>query len=177
MKHTVTFDLSISSIENAIKELEAYKSRIQKAAQIFCEELALFGCQEMNQAISVAQAETDAGGGGVNDAFATWYKKEETGDSVVFIIEMAGDGVLFVEFGAGVHFNGNLHGSPHPQGAKLGYTIGDYRPGSRGQFDGWMSPLGYTHGQKAACAIPAAMATMRERLISAAQEAWKQVGG
>ena len=178
-KHTISFGLSPSSIDDALKQLEAYMTRIQKATAYFMEDLAILGCRRMEQAINRAQADTEGGGGGVNDASTTWYKKEETGTSVVFTIEMFGEGVLFVEFGAGVHFNDNLHGSPHPQGVELGYTIGDYpseHPPSQGRYDGWMSPFGYTHGQKAACAIPAAMNEMRTNLIKAAQEAWAQAG-
>ena len=175
-KHRITFGLSVSDISNALEELERYITRLQRATAYFSEALALLGCKRMEQAIENAQAATEGGDGGFNDAFATWYKKEETDTTVTYIIEMSGEGVLFVEFGAGVHFNGHLHGSPHPQGVELGYTIGDYPGLGQGKYDGWMSPFGYTHGQQAACAIPAAMAEMRTNLIQAAREAWAQAG-
>lgn len=39
---------------------------------------------------------------------------------------LRGEDVAFVEFGAGIHYNGNPNGSPHPLGVELGYTIGSY---------------------------------------------------
>ena len=41
-------------------------------------------------------------------------------------IRLVGDDVAFVEFGAGIHFNGHPNSSPNPYGVKLGYTIGSY---------------------------------------------------
>lgn len=49
-------------------------------------------------------------------------------------LRLRGDDVMFVEFGAGVHYNGP--GSPHPMGAELGFTIGSYGHG-QGTQDYW----------------------------------------
>lgn len=178
MKHTVTFDLSVSQIEKAIKELEAYKSRCALAAEIFAARLVELGMQRAETAIESAAADPNAS----KAHMITWERVERDLDHIVFKIILSGSDILFIEFGAGVHYNdGALHSSIHPQGAELGYTIGDYGMGQGANEDGWSYQAGdrrvHTLGQRAACAIPAAMATMRENLISAAQEAWKQVGG
>ena len=44
-------------------------------------------------------------------------------------LRLSGEDVMFVEFGAGVHYNGPAGSSPHPLGVKLGYTIGSYGHG------------------------------------------------
>lgn len=37
--------------------------------------------------------------------------------------------LLFIEFGAGIHYNGSAGSSPHPKGNEFGYTIGSYGKG------------------------------------------------
>lgn len=51
-------------------------------------------------------------------------------------LRLQGKDVMFVEFGAGVHFNGPAGQSPNPLGVKLGYTIGSYGRGN-GANDSW----------------------------------------
>lgn len=41
-------------------------------------------------------------------------------------IAIEGEDVAFVEFGAGIHYNGHPNSSPNDYGVKLGYTIGSY---------------------------------------------------
>lgn len=52
---------------------------------------------------------------------------EERGDSLI-VVAMGQDAV-WVEFGAGVFHNGSVGSSPHPKGAELGFTIGEYGKG------------------------------------------------
>lgn len=52
-------------------------------------------------------------------------------------LRLRGKDVMFVEFGAGVHFNGPAGQSPHPLGLELGYTIGSYGLG-QGKYDTWV---------------------------------------
>lgn len=40
-----------------------------------------------------------------------------------------GEDTLWVEFGAGVYYNGAVGSSPHPKGEEFGYTIGGYGKG------------------------------------------------
>ena len=51
---------------------------------------------------------------------------EDAGSIVRGTIQLNGEDVLFIEFGAGITYNGPAGQSPHPKGAELGYTIGDY---------------------------------------------------
>lgn len=51
-------------------------------------------------------------------------------------VEWTGYQVTFIEFGTGIHFNGNVGSSPHPNGSKLGMTIGSYGH-HLGRFKHW----------------------------------------
>ena len=61
--------------------------------------------------------------------------------------------ILFLEFGAGIHYNGPAGSSPHPKGTEFGYTIGSYGEG-HGKQDSWVyqAPTGEwvrSHGTEA----------------------------
>ena len=51
-------------------------------------------------------------------------------------LRLRGEDVMFVEFGAGIHYNGPAGSSPHPMGVELGYTIGSYGQGN-GAYEYW----------------------------------------
>ena len=51
-------------------------------------------------------------------------------------LRLRGEDVMFVEFGAGVHYNTSAGSSPHPLGVELGYTIGSYGKG-QGAHEYW----------------------------------------
>lgn len=51
-------------------------------------------------------------------------------------LRLRGEDVMFVEFGAGVHYNTPAGSSPNPLGVELGYTIGSYGMG-QGANDYW----------------------------------------
>lgn len=44
---------------------------------------------------------------------------------------------MFIEFGAGIHYNGAAGSSPHPKGEEFGYTIGSYGQG-KGKNESWV---------------------------------------
>lgn len=46
------------------------------------------------------------------------------------VLRLRGEDVMFVEFGAGITYNGPAGQSPNPLGAELGYTIGSYGQGN-----------------------------------------------
>lgn len=174
-KHVVSFELSVSSVENALKELERYSKRFMVASELFCQKLAALGVRTIDAYYSAAPGDADK-------AHTTSYEKVEQDDShVVFRISLRGKDMLFVEFGSGVFYNENLHGSPHPKGVELGMTIGDYPGLGQGQYDSWFyrdegGEWHITNGQQAACTIPTAMNEMRQNILNAAQEAWRQAG-
>ena len=66
---------------------------------------------------------------------------------------LEGREVLFIEFGAGVHYNGSVGSSNHPKGAENGFLIGTYGMGNGSrQVWGYYADSGelvLTHGTKA----------------------------
>lgn len=124
------------SIQNAIKQLEEYKQSINSKADIFIERLALIGVPVIRE--KFAQAETDDFD--FDRSHYTNIKIQSFGDYHTAILTVEGKNLLFIEFGAGIHFNGNANNSPNPSvewdvpygklvhkgGAELGYTIGSY---------------------------------------------------
>lgn len=134
------------SLQNAIKQLEEYKQSINDKADIFIERLALVGVPVIRE--KFAQAETDDFN--FDRSHYTHIKIESFGDHHKAILTVEGKNLLFIEFGSGIHFNGNLGGSPNPSvewsvpggtlehygGAALGYTIGSYGHG-QGSKDFW----------------------------------------
>ena len=176
-KHVVKFELSVSSVENALKELERYSKRFMVAADIFAMKLATLGVKQIDETIAGNSAHDE----NASMEHSTTYRRVEgSGTHVVYEVVLFGSQVLFIEFGAGVYWNDHaLHSSIHPKGAELGYTIGDYGMG-QGAKNVWAYREGgewfATTGQRAACAIPAAMNMMRQNILNAAQEAWRQAG-
>lgn len=73
----------------------------------------------------------------VNSGFETVnidvHVQNEKNYSVVFTNQLE---AVFIEFGAGVHYNGPPGSSPHPSGAKNAFYIGSYGYGY-GKYDVW----------------------------------------
>lgn len=80
-------------------------------------------------------------------------------------IKLSGPNAVFVEFGAGVHFNGPAGSSPHPLGEQFGYTIGSYGMG-QGKNDSWQytkdGEVKISHGTQALMPMWKASQKMRQ---------------
>lgn len=112
------------SIKRAIQELETYKNDLNRKTEMFVDRLGAVGIKALNVRLS---------------AISPFYKGEDiktegeivqTDDGWKAIIYMSGSQAAFIEFGAGVTFNGAEGSSRHPKGKELGYTIGSYNPAS-----------------------------------------------
>lgn len=66
---------------------------------------------------------------------------EDDGD--VTLVIASGEEAVFIEFGAGVYYNGAAGTSPHPKGEENGFRIGEYGKG-QGKRNVWALP-GSTH--------------------------------
>lgn len=73
-------------------------------------------------------------------------------DGTITTVLATGKDVIFIEFGAGVYFNGSVGSSPHPKGHEFGFTIGSYGKG-KGSRETWAyytdGKVQWTHGTKA----------------------------
>ena len=124
MSKTIRIKLNTRSINNAIKQIEAYKNRLVAIRTTICEELAKIGMKEAE--IRFANAQYD----GVNDSCVT-IEQTENGYKVV----ANGNAVAFIEFGAGVHYNpaGGAYPIAKPSGIS---PIGGYGK-KQGRKDSW----------------------------------------
>ena len=94
--------------------------------------------------------------------------------SLLATLIVSGKDLLFIEFGAGVHYNGAVGSSPHPLGASKGYTIGSYGKGN-GSKDAWYyySDTGEvvkSHGTQATMPVYKAGVEMRQQMLKIAKE-------
>lgn len=175
------------SIANAIKQLEEYRQSLNIKADIFIEKLALLGVPVIRE--KFAEAETDDFD--FDRSHVTHIKIQSFGDYHNATLVVEGKNLIFIEFGAGIHYNGNPNGSPNPSiekdvpggklihkgGAELGYTIGSYGY-HQGLKDFWfyyddMGGSQMSHGTKAT--MPMYSAEME--IISKIEQIAKEVFG
>lgn len=148
-KTAICFGLSEKEIDRAIKELEEYKKGFEKK------------CEELRQRVSerIRQKAQEGFNGAIVDdltaesggaRLAEVNVVTEEGDDVTLVIAQGTDAV-WVEFGAGVYYNGAVGSSPNPYGADLGFTIGGF--GENGKKETWgfyeNGDLKITHGTPA----------------------------
>lgn len=129
MAKKISISLSHKSIQKAIDELNQYKDDIRRKNDEFVRRLAELGIPIIDQNIASATGDSDK-------SHDTYIKLNSFGDYSQAILVTEGKDLLFIEFGAGVFYNGSAGSSPHPKGAELGYTIGSYGKG-QGKNDYW----------------------------------------
>lgn len=122
--------LSEKSIRDAIAEIEAYKQQFIDKNREFVRKLSEAGIKVMYQNLY-----------GYGDS-----EPPEPSDPHVMVgfsegvmqatLRLRGEDVMFVEFGAGITYNGPARQSPNPKGMELGYTIGSYGLG-QGAMEYW----------------------------------------
>lgn len=186
MAKVITFSLDKSSIENAIEEVNQYRDEFQRK------------CRELREKIAERirwSAEKGFRTAMVSDTFLriTGKKKERvkeplspvmnaavevqiSHDDSMSVIFTDDKEAMFIEFGAGVYYNGAPGDSPHPWGVEKGYVIGAYGHGNGvknvwGYYDG--NSVVLTHG------TPAVMPMYRgaEEAIRAMSEIVREVFG
>lgn len=145
---TISVNLSINSIDKAIKELTAYKKNIEKKCMELCKRLSEIG---LEHATMDFQSVNYVGEKDVNVV----VKKTENGYSII----ANGETVLILEFGAG-----KTYGYGHPQATDFGMGPGThpdphYRTINGQEIANWENPDGWyvpgTHGTKTLGNAPA----------------------
>ena len=137
-RKVIKVELSQLSVQNAIDELNALKSRLIDKNELFVKRLAETGVPIVDEQIALSHGDSDK-------EHATEIRVERGIDSAKATLVISGKDILFIEFGAGISYNGPAGSSPHPQGEQYGYTIGSYGKGL-GRLYSWT----YTdeHGNK-----------------------------
>lgn len=122
-KKVISIELSTSSIEKAIQEVERYKQEFLTKEKRFTEALANIGVREASVRFTTAIYD------GINDSTVS-LEKTSRGYAIV----ASGQAVAFIEFGTGVYHNG---AEPYPNPRPTGIVgIGEYGKG-RGKRRAW----------------------------------------
>ena len=127
---------SADSLSKAAERIRKYQRALANKNREFVKELAKTGIEEISKSL------------GVDPQYDDEYKEEmpQYNHPHVFAgskdgemratLKLTGPNAVFVEFGAGVHYNTPAGQSPHPLGEEFGYTIGSYGHG-QGANDSW----------------------------------------
>lgn len=155
---------SAKSLRQAANKVRRYKNGVVTKNKDFLKDLAALGINAGIERLNFVADDY------VPPDFTT-YNPHVYGDGkkgpMSITLRLAGEQATFVEFGAGVHFNGNPHSSPHPWGVEFGYTIGDYGM-HQGLNDGWWYKGHYYHGTPAAMPLFYASRKIEEKARVAA---------
>ena len=161
MPKIIKMSLSVSSIDNAIKELRSFRDSLDRKKDELLERLGKIGVREASVRFTTAMYD------GVNDSSVTL---EPIADG--YCIKAEGKAVAFIEFGAGVYHNpGEPYPNPRPNGI---VGIGEYGKG-HGKRQAWgfkddSGELVITHGNPAAMPMWYASEEMRSKIKKIAQE-------
>lgn len=163
---TISIELSEESIEQAIREIEAYKKSLAYKTAQFIERLTNAGIAVIEQNMYTE--------GDSSTEHNTYVRINSFGEYSEATVVLQGRDIAFIEFGAGVHYNGEVGSSPHPKGQELKLTIGSYGKG-HGAEDFWWyvdesgAPQ-YSQGTRASMPMYKAGVEMRNRVIGIAKE-------
>lgn len=173
-KKIIQFGLSVREIDKAIRELEQYKQDIIRKTDLLREKVAE----------RLAELSRDGFAGAVVDDLMEKSGGQRTAqvdvsidqrDNITLVIAR-GEDAVWVEFGAGVHYNGSVGTSPHPKGSELGFTIGGYGKG-KGKKDVWGfyedGELRLTHGAPAVMPMYNAVKTVCDEIAEIAREVFQ----
>ena len=158
------------SLDKAIQEIRQYQNSLNDKCTEFVRRLAEVGIPVIDENIAAAQGDSDKG--------HNTYIKIKSFDSysqAELIVESKS--ILWIEFGAGVHFNGHLGSSPHPKGEELGYTIGSYGKG-QGKNDFWFyyadsGEAVMSHGTQATMPVYKAGLEIKRQVLKIAKEVFE----
>ena len=163
MVKAIEFALDTKSINKAIKELKKYERWVEQKSRLLEEKLAVIGANEARIRFTGAYYD------GTNDAEISVFP-----DKNGWVIKASGQSVCFIEFGAGVYYNGS---EPYPNPRPAGVVgIGEYGQG-KGKRDGWFfnrdgDPV-FTRGTPAAMPMYHAAREMERSIRMIAQEVFK----
>lgn len=123
----IDIDLSQKSVSKAIEQLKKYRDSLPDKNELFLRRLSEVGIDVIEQKISDARGDSDK-------SHDVTLKVHSFGDYSEATLTVMGNDILFIEFGAGSHYNP----SNTEHASKFGYGIGTY-PGQTHAFDpdGW----------------------------------------
>ncbi len=160
-KTTIKCSLNKESIDEAIKELNAFKREFLEREKKLVERLAMIGVKEASVRFTTAMYD------GTNDTEVT-LTEIKNGYSII----ANGKAVAFIEFGAGVYHNtSEPYPNPRPEGI---VGIGEYGKG-KGKQQAWgykdeNDELVITRGNPAAMPMWYASEEMKNAILTVVRE-------
>ena len=154
-KQTITLGLSQKSVEKALKQLRQYKQWLRNKTTELVKALAEVGIPVIDENMAKASYTYDEKGvrSGSDTSHHSYVEMKSAGEYVEAKLIVEGKELMFIEFGAGVFYNGAAGSSKHPKGVVNGMVIGSY-----GEHHGVQKVWGYydddgnlvlTHGVEA----------------------------
>jgi hypothetical protein len=175
MSKVIKIGLNTKDIDSAIREVEKYKQDFLRKVDVFRDRLAKEITDIAQSGFNSAMVDDILPGYGSSRSASVKVDFDSKGN--ITTVFTSGEDAIWVEFGSGVYHNGSVGSSPHPQGAKLGYTIGSYGKGyGKGNVWGYYTNpdektgLVLTHGTPATMPMYNAMKTVSAKVISIARE-------
>lgn len=170
MSKVITMTLDPSSIDAAIDQLRAYEMRLTLKCQELSERLALFIAKDASAVFNSAVAEDRMAEGIVTG----WVEVTVENHGTMTIVIASGHDAVFMEFGAGVYYNGSVGTSPNPLGEQLGFTIGSYGKGNGAKevwaYEDGAGQLHLTHGTPASMPLYRAVQSVSRDIVRIARE-------
>lgn len=146
---SIKIDLTVAGIDSVIRKLDALENALKDLSNPV-EDLLALGETEATAVLANAHATFP----GPRDSTVSSRPSGNRGT-----VEMSGKGAPFIEFGAGVHYNGNeSYPLPRPNGI---VGIGEYGQG-QGKQDMWQYGHKWTHGNPAQKPLYFAALTMEQ---------------
>lgn len=169
-RKVISFGLSVSEIDRAIRELNQYKQAFQAKCDTLVERIAEAIASAAQSAFNGAIVDDITEMSGGPRKAQVEVRTEKRGDTHVIIAD--GQDAVWVEFGAGVYHNGSAGQSPNPWGAQNGFSIGGY--GEKGKRNLWAfkdeDGLHFTHGTPAKMPMYNAVQAVKDEIVTIAQE-------
>lgn len=164
MSKRIRFSISPDSLKAAIKEIKEYKADFGKKCDLVVKRLVEHGRKTAEERFALAQYD------GERDIRVKVVKEGNK-----YAIVANGAAVAFIEFGAGVHYNGTNGNYPLPKPSGI-VGIGEY--GFKlGKNDSWSFEQGNvrvtTYGNPAAMPMYFTSVEMRQRLQDVVSEVFK----
>lgn len=172
MSRTINVDVfDPASIEAAVRELREYARWVERKAKELQERVAYFIAKDARAVFNTAVAEDDMAEGIVTGHVEVSVQPGE--DNTTLVIAN-GEDAVFMEFGAGVYYNGSVGSSPNPLGPGLGFTIGSYGLGN-GRKEVWAytgddGQIHLTHGTPASMPMYRALMSVVNDIVDIARE-------
>ena len=170
-----------ASIDRAVNEIREYSRLVQRKTDELRKRVAELISNQAQAVFNSSVADNGfkvINGNPVDDTRfgEVTVTVQPEGDNTTVIIASGKDAV-FMEFGAGVYYNGAVGSSPNPWGTDLGFTIGSYGKGNgRKEVWGYYGDDGevhLTHGAPASMPLYKAVQSVSRDIVRIAREVFR----